>query len=544
MSKLLAACRNRFRAIAGILVWALAHSFALAACTGPVSITSRLNATPTADAYAELGKWFAQKQDFECAAKAFASGSELNPQSESIAYLWGLSLYSAGKDVDALVPLQRAAQLESSDIRPHLALAAALERMKRIAEAETEWRAALAIDANSSIALEGLSQELLDMKDYTGVVALLNKPGSQAARSPVESLNLGIAFAGMVRLDEAAATLREGLNTTPDSLPIADELAFILMLVGRADEAYAVFDLALEKHPNDEPTQLLFLRTLVTSHSTRAPQLAQQLLASNPNQWEILYLNAVIEARDGSFADARSHLQRSISLNAEYPPSHRALGEALARLGDLPGAKEQFEKAIALGDHEPEVQYDLARDLHSLGDVEGAKQSLSAYQQIKDVQSGKSQAAGKAESGDQAIAAGNIAQAVSLYRDALSSDPDEPLLHYKLAKALEKINDIAGETTELDRAILLDPKLAEAQNQRGYIAARSGQSGQAEALFRAAVQASPSYTAAWINLAATLASEEKWQEAKTAVARVLEIDPENVTARQLGQAIDNARSSP
>jgi len=45
---------------------------------------------------------------------------------------------------------------------------------------------------------------------------------------------------------------------------------------------------------------------------------------------------------------------------------------------------------------------------------------------------------------------------------------------------------------------------------------------QAEAYFRAAVRASPSYVGAWINLAATLASESKWQEARQALARTLE----------------------
>jgi Tfp pilus assembly protein PilF len=83
----------------------------------------------------------------------------------------------------------------------------------------------------------------------------------------------------------------------------------------------------------------------------------------------------------------------------------------------------------------------------------------------------------------------------------------------------------------------LNPKLAEAQNQRGFVAARSGDTQQAEAHFRAAIQASPSYVVAWINLAATLASEAKWREAKTAVDRALAIDPGNAGARELEKAI-------
>jgi len=533
-----------FRATIGALPCILSPLFALAVCNVPDTMNARLKAAPSAEAFADLGNWFAGAKQFECAASAFASASRLNPTSESLAYLWGLSLYSAGRDADSLVPLRRAAKLEPADIRPHLALGAALATMNQPADAEAEYRSALAIDANSPVALEGLSQVLLDQKDYPGVVALLSKTGSDGALSPLESLNLGIALAGMVKLNDAATVLHEGLNTAPDSLPIADELAFILMLMGRVDEAYAVFDLALEKHPNDQATQLLYLRIMVSGHSQKASQLAGQLLAAYPDQWEVLYLNAVLEARDGEFQKARAHLEHSIAQNATYAQSHRALGEALARLGDLNGAKQHLDKAIALGEDAPEVQYDLARVLHNLGDTNGAEERLHVYLQLKEAQSNKTQAAGKAESADQAIAAGNIALAVSLYRDALASDQDEPLLHYKLAKALEKMNDVAGEAAELDRAIKLNPKLAEAQNQRGYLAARAGETVQAEAFFQAAVEASPSYASAWVNLAATLASESKWREARSALDHALEVDPDNALARQLGQEIAAPHADP
>jgi hypothetical protein len=49
---------------------------------------------------------------------------------------------------------------------------------------------------------------------------------------------------------------------------------------------------------------------------------------------------------------------------------------------------------------------------------------------------------------------------------------------------------------------------------------------------------------AWINLAATLADEAKWQDAKQAVAHALEIDPDSAEARRLNQAIAAAQASP
>jgi len=519
-------------------------ALASAACSAPPAMKARIQARPTAEAYAGLGGWFGDRRQFVCAAEAYAHAFKLQPHSSAYAYMWGLSLSSGGQFQKAVDPLQQATRLNPSDIRPHLVLAAALDRMKNTAEGEAEWRAALAIDPESAVALDSLSQHFLDRKDYSSVIALLDKPGKERLRTPAQSLNLGVAYAGRVELDKAYNVLREGLNNNPDSLPLANELAVVLMLLGRDQEAYAVFDLALARHPGDQPTQILYLHTLVSSSSEKAPELGRKLLAAYPDQWEVLYLVGVLESREADFEHARAHLERSVALNPGYYQAHDELGSILAKQGDLPGAREHLEKAIALGDNQPEVQYDLAKVLQRLGDTAQAQEKLRIYQQLKKARSETTQAAGKAEVGDQAMATGDPAKAASLYKEALENDPDEPLLYYKLSKALDKLKDLAGEKAALQRAIQLNPSLAEAQNQMGYLAARDGDLAPAEGYFRAAVGASPSYTGAWINLAATLASEEKWQDARQAVGRALEIDPDNAEARELGQALAAAHAGP
>jgi len=543
--------KARFRLLVGLgciaaAIPLLSGPLALAgsACKASPELQARLKAKPTSESYSNLGNWFADQKQFDCAATAFASAFRLQPKSASLAYLWGLSLCSAGQDDHALAPLNQAIRLDANDIRPHLVLAAALDRMKRTAEGEAEWRAALAIDPESAAALDSLSQHLVDQKDYSSVIALLAKPGKEHVRTTLQSLNLGIAYAGRVELDKAASVLREGLNNDPNSLSIANELAVVLMLLGRDEEAYAVFDLALAKHPDDQPTQILYLHTLGTSQSERAPEFGRKLLAAYPDHWEVLYLVGVLESREADFEHARAHLERSVALNPVYYRSRSELGSILAKQGDLPGAREHLEKAIALGDNQPEVQYDLAKVLQRLGDTAQAQERLRVYQQLKKARSDSTQAAGKAEVGDQAMAAGDPAKAASLYKEALETDPEEPLLYYKLSKALDKMKDFPGEKAALLRAIQLNPNLAEAQNQLGYLADRDGDLAQAESYFRVAVRASPSYVVAWINLAATLASEEKWQDAKQALSRALEIDPDNAQARELGQALTVAHAGP
>ena len=401
-----------------ILLWPVFAAAAFAACTPPPKMKLAIQAGPSAEKYANLGAWFGNQKQFGCAAEAFASAVKMQPVSESYQYMWGLSLYSAGHIAEAQEPLHTAARLNPSDVRPHLALGAALDKLKQTADAESEWRAALAIDPDSETALDALSQDLVDTKDYSAVVTLLGKPAETRVRSPLQSLNLGVAYASTARLTLASDVLREGLNTAPDSLPLAVELALVLKLLTRDDQAYSVLELALQHHPGDLNTQLLYCRMLVTGHSDKAPQLAKKLLLAHPSNWEVLYLNSVLEMQEGDYKQARTHLEQSVNLNPNDSKSQKALGDVLTRLQDLQGAREHLEKAIALGDSEPEVQYELAKVLQSLGDREQARQRLRIYQQVKKAQADRTQSAGNAEVGDQAMAAGDAAKAAELYRAA------------------------------------------------------------------------------------------------------------------------------
>jgi len=528
----------------GVVLPLLAGQLAYATCTTPPSMKAQFQSKPTAEAYSSLGAWFGDRKQFACAAEAYANAAKLQPDSADLAYMLGLSFFSAGQLQKAADPLRRAERLDPSDVRSFLALGAALEQMKRIADAKAEWRAALAIDPDSEAALDSLSHDLILDKNYTAVLALLGKPARSGKRSSQQNLNLGMAYAKTGQLGEAAKVLREGLNTAPESLPLANELSVVLVLLSRVDEAIAVLDIAIERHPEDQNTQVLYLRTMVTNNVANATQVGKKLLVVFPHNWEVLSLNGTLEFEDGNLQQAKSHLEEAVTLQPGDARSHRELGLVLCQLQDLPHAKQHLEQAIALGDPDPETQYTLANVLRGLGQTDQAQKQLALYQKLKMAQSERKQAAGKAEQGDQVLAAGDPVRAAALYREAIASDPDEALLAYKLSVALEKSSDFAGEKAALLRAIQLNPNLAEAQNQMGYLTVRSGNTALAESYFRAAVHASSSYIPAWINLAATLASQAKWQEAKEALRHALEIDPEDPKARELSQALKSAQAQP
>jgi len=539
-----AASARRRGVYAVALFWLAAGMFAFSSCTAPSFMRARLQSQPNAAAYADLGAWFGDRKEFRCAAEAFANASRLQPQSEAFAYMWGLSLYSAGDLQGAIKPLRLAERLNPTDEHPHLILGATLDKRGLIPDAEKEWRSALAVDPASSTALDGLSGDLVRAKNYAAAIALLDAPANRGHHSSQQSLNLGMAYARTVQLEKASDVLRTALNSAPDFLPIAKELAVVLVLLTRNDDAIAVLDLALLKHPDDVDTQLLYLRALVSAHSDKAGAVGRRLLSAAPHNWEALYLNGLLETQDGKLEQARAHLEESIAINPNFAKSHQKLGLVFAQLQETPQAIEQLEQAIALGDREPEAQFELAMILRNSGHAEQAKQHLNLFRQLQKARTDQVQAADQATLGDQALAAGDLAQAVTSYRKAIDSNPRDAALAYKLAIAFDKSHDTADELAALEQAIHLNPNLAEAQTQMGFLAMRSGDTSKAEIYFRAAAHASPSDAVAWVNLAALLASEAKWQDASDAVRHALQIDPANEKARQLSQAIAEAAPKP
>jgi tetratricopeptide (TPR) repeat protein len=257
--------------------------------------------------------------------------------------------------------------------KPHLQQAAKFEQLHQVKNAEAEWRAALAIDPDSPVALDGLSQNLNQQGDYQETISLLEDPRLAGQRTPAQIVNLGLAYARTGKLDDSAKILQDGLNSAPDSIQLANELAEALIQLHRSDDAATVLELALTKHPDDLGTKLHYLRSLMETNSGKAAELGASLLRTYPRNWEVLYLNGVLQERSGRLRQARENLELSTRLNSDFAESHAALGYVLVQLTDMPRAKAELEKAIALGDKEEAVEQTLSKVLTSLGERNAEK---------------------------------------------------------------------------------------------------------------------------------------------------------------------------
>jgi tetratricopeptide (TPR) repeat protein len=509
-----------------------------AACTGPRPLEDQLRTHPSAENYSRLGEWFGDKRQFSCAVDSFRAALKLDPNSPRLLYLLGLSLYTAGDIKEAVDAMQQSIQIFPEELKPHLILAAALAQLQQNDEAEAQWKAALQLDPKSTIALDGFSKSLLARGDYGSTIALL-----QAAPPDDDlALNLALAYAKSDMLDKAADTFEQALRANPSAFQLISALTSVYVTQTRYQDAAALARKYANLHPRDMEAQRLYLRVLVlNSDFVLARPLGNKLLAAAPHDFDFLYLNGILEREGHEYATARAHLQEAVAINPSHYNSRYNLGLVLNELQDFKGAREQFEKAIELGAVEPEVRFALSKSLRSLGETAAAQEQLQLYQQELKMKALRTLAAGKSATAAQEMATGDPKKAAELYREAVDAMPQNALLSYKLALALDRTGDTAAEAESLRHAIQIDPTFALAQHQLGYLESRSGNLAAAEQHFRLAVSAVPGYTQAWMSLAATLGMESRFAEAQEAVATALRMEPENVEAQHLRQALADAQ---
>jgi tetratricopeptide (TPR) repeat protein len=223
-------------------------------CVPPESMKPRLQGKPNAQTLTDLGVWFAEQKNYACAANAFATSLQTEPNQKDvahIAFMFGVSLYFSGDAKEGIAALQEAEKLGYNDIKLHLILAEALDAAHDTAGAETQWRAALEIDPEYSEALDNLSTDLIADGNFNGTIEVLEIPRLLSQRTAQQSLNLGLAYAKLNKLDEAVRVLRDGLNTTPDSLALANELADVLVRMNRREEAAVVLEVARARQASE-----------------------------------------------------------------------------------------------------------------------------------------------------------------------------------------------------------------------------------------------------------------------------------------------------
>ncbi len=159
------------------------------------------------------------------------------------------------KPDEAVAAFQHAASLQPKEVEPHFAAGMLLERENNFADAEREYKRALALDPGSTdaaVALANLSmrgRRLPEAEEY--LRKLLAEHASSGSESAAVEIQLGRVLAAEGKNDEAIAAMNAGIKLAPGDEAARRDLAEIYVAAGKNDLAESSYRALVAAHPND-----------------------------------------------------------------------------------------------------------------------------------------------------------------------------------------------------------------------------------------------------------------------------------------------------
>jgi arylsulfatase A-like enzyme/Flp pilus assembly protein TadD len=200
--------------------------------------------TATAQALHEAAK---DIQDGRCAG-ALPRLQEIvrgDPHNFPALTLAGECLRAAGREADALALFQRASRENELSAVPVANAAGSLVKLGRPAEAEKEYRRALALDPTLAEAASNLARLERQRGDGATALATLDRAIAAGSHGPQVYLERGTALAEAGRLEDALRDFREAARRDPQDVVPLENAARAAYHLGRKREAAQTYEAAL-----------------------------------------------------------------------------------------------------------------------------------------------------------------------------------------------------------------------------------------------------------------------------------------------------------
>jgi len=366
--------------------------------------------------FSEQGMKALDENRYPAAVESFTQGIAADPKDYSLHFNLALAYSLMGKNAEAIPEYQKTLELKPDLYEAELNLGISLLREHRAADAVPYLTAAVGQKASEyrpnyylATALLGAGDFLKAEQSYTAALALDPK-------SPDAELGLAHALAGENKLEDAAAHFKKAAELNPsyrdDLLELAgmyekakqpeqaisiyqqfpdnpgaqERLGELLLKAGKPADAVASFQVAVAKSPTEANRAALAEAYLKNSEPGKAQPVVEQILAADPDNFEIRMLHGRLIRDQRKFPEAAAEFERATKLKPDAPQAWSELAGVLVMAENYPPALAALDRIAALNAEKPGHVFLRAIVLDKIHDV---KPALASYQRFLEMSKGE-----------------------------------------------------------------------------------------------------------------------------------------------------------
>ena len=316
-------------------------------------------------------------------------------------------------------------------------------------------------------------------------------------------------YAGQREFFKAVEHLSEAIKIQPREVEVHVQFAIVCSRLGWIDKAVESYAIALQLDSN-----------------SLSAQYGLKVLGH--------YQIGLIYARKGAFEKAKTQYQLAIKLDPELSLPHFQLGYLLTQQGKFEEAVPFYQKAIALYPNHTGAYYQLANAHFRMGKQEEGKRHLQKFREIK--------AKERFNLAEQSLKEGEIDEALTAFQRTLDMDAAFAPAYARLSAIAFQQNDLETAVEYLQRALEIKPNFAAGHYQLGSLYHKQGAIEKAIESFEAALTLNPNFAPACNTLAWLYAEEGKTiDQAITLATRAVKLKPTASYWDTLAYALYKAR---
>jgi tetratricopeptide (TPR) repeat protein len=307
---------------------------------------------------------------------------ELKPDLYQAELNLGISLLREKQSAEAVVYLTPAAAQNAKEYRANYYLATALLGSGDFAKAEQTYMAALAIDPKAPDAELGLAHALAGENKLEDAAIHYKKAAELNANYRDDLLELAGMYEKAKQPEQAMAIYQQ----FPDNPGAQERLGDLLLKAGKAADAIPCFQIAVAKSPTEANRAALAEAFLKNNEPNKAQPVVEQILAADPDNFEIRMLHGRLIRDQRKFPEAAVEFERATQLKPDAPQAWSELAGVLVMAENYQPALAALDRIAALKAEKPGHVFLRAIVLDKIHDL---KPALASYQRFLDLSQGE-----------------------------------------------------------------------------------------------------------------------------------------------------------